>query len=97
MKKEEGMDNSFGVSSVTFSILGIVGVLANPFVGIICSIIGLFFGFAQKKRHKNKWSTWGIRLAIAGIIIELVFLIIVIIYAAQFADQLNALSGASYG
>ncbi len=98
MKREEMADNSFGVSSVIFSSMGLVNTLAIPLVGIVLSVVGLIFGMMQKKRHPTTWSRWGIWLGIAGIVLNIIAIIIVILFAAQIAQQLGASSlGAAYG
>lgn len=88
MKKEEtaqhfahSQDNSFGVASV---VLGIIAIVLASVIGIIFAVIGLIFGIKQSKIAKNKWSSWGIILAIIAIILS----IIVVIFNLWFAESL---------
>ncbi|MEK6899308.1 MAG: hypothetical protein AABW79_04405 [Nanoarchaeota archaeon] len=98
MKREEIVDNSFGISSVIFSILGILFSIVIPFVGLILAVLGLGFGLMQKKRTKNKWSKLGIILGVIGILLGLVFSVLTVIYAFKIAQESGALPfGVDYG
>lgn len=74
---EKKGDNSFGVASL---VLGIVSVVLSPTIifSSVLGIVGLIFGFIQRKDSKNKWSIWGIVLSIIGILVSLVILIAII-------------------
>lgn len=90
MAKEEtertSSNNSCGTASV---ILGILSILFTMNNGLILGIIGLIFGFQQKKKGKNKWSKAGIILNIIGIVLNILILL-AIIYIAKFRPDLLA-------
>ncbi len=67
MEKER--DNSFGVAAV---VLAILAVVFSPTIifGALLGILALIFGIIQRKRMKNRWSTWAIALGILAIIIS---------------------------
>ena len=92
----KGDDNSFGVASV---VLGITAISLS-FIVIPSSILGLIsliFGLMQRKNSKNKWSLWGISLAIAAIISSILF----VYYYSFIVNQLAQLQSSgqlpSYG
>ena len=90
MAKEETerqtSNNNCGIVSVILGILSIIFALNN---GIILGIIGLIFGFQQKKKGKNKWSKAGIILNIIGIILSILILL-AIIYIAKYRPDILA-------
>ncbi|MEK6818389.1 MAG: hypothetical protein AABY10_00475 [Nanoarchaeota archaeon] len=78
MKKEEvheHKDNSFGVSSVIFSVLSVL-LSTTPIQGIVLAILGLALARKQSKHLKNKWSKAGCILSIIGLILSIVFWIV---------------------
>lgn len=72
MKKEGNGDNSFGVSSVSLSIIGIIiSLLIIP--SVLLGIVGLVFGIIQLRKSNNSWAKWGIALSILSIIAGILF------------------------
>ena len=80
MVKEEikSSNNNFGVASFILGILSIV-LFFTIIPGIILGILGIVFGFIQRKKSKNNWAIWGIILSILGLV--LAFLLIWLIFS----------------
>ncbi len=76
MKKE---DNSFGITSVTIGIVGLVLLLSNSVASIILGIVGLVFAKKQNKIQSNEWARKGKILNIISIILGIIFTIVTII------------------
>lgn len=73
MSKEESQkDNSFGVASLVLGLISTVFLFFFP-LGLILGLVGLIFGFVQRRKHKNPWATWGIVLSIIGIVLGILF------------------------
>lgn len=64
-------DNSFGIASV---VLALVAILSSVIPAIILSFIALGFAVKQKKVYPTRWATWGITLAILGLVFALVLI-----------------------
>jgi uncharacterized membrane protein HdeD (DUF308 family) len=63
------VDNSAGVVSVVFGILGVLLIIPFGFPAVIFGIISLCFALRQKKVHANAWATAGLWLSILSIVL----------------------------
>jgi hypothetical protein len=75
MAKES--ENDFGIASLVFGVLSIIfSLIVVPAIPL--GIIGLVFGFVQRKKNKNPWANWGIALSIIGLIIAIIAAIFIV-------------------
>ena len=78
--KTQVKGNSFGASGFT---LGIMSILSLGYIGVIMSLVGLFFCYVQFRGKKTK-------LAKAGLIINVVGLVVSIIWIVYLAPMFSA-------
>jgi hypothetical protein len=83
MKKIENNGNGFGVASLVVSIFGFIFLLM-PYFGIVLSVLGIVFGYVQKRKFSNGVATAGLILGIIGTVINAIvlFVVLIILFAA---------------
>lgn len=76
----------FAVTSMVLGIVSVVFSLCLPFVSIITAIVGLVLGSLSLKRNLG-----GKNMAIAGIVLSIVFLALSVIFIATIGGILMSL------
>ncbi|MFH1326689.1 MAG: hypothetical protein ABIH59_01015 [archaeon] len=85
-KKEEKMrGGELGVVGFVFGILSIVFLASN---GIILAILGFIFSYIQQKKNPTKLGKLGKTLSIIGFILSVILIILLLVFASQFSEQL---------
>lgn len=80
-KTVEQTGTGFGIGSLIAGIIGIAGFLM-PYLAIVSSILAIVLGRVQNKRNPTGLATAGIILGIAGICINAIMLLLVIMFLA---------------
>ncbi len=89
MEKRSSLgDNSFGVTSVILGILSLVFSI-SMILSLILGVLALIFALVQRKKAPNKWSTWGIILAILGIALSILFIFSFVSVISTFKESIN--------
>lgn len=74
-----GASKTYGIIGFIASIIALIGLFFNVYVGLVFGVIGLIFSIIQRKRGKTGLSTAGFIISIIAVAIGLVLLVLTLI------------------
>ena len=88
-KKDEKKEHhrnpeALGIAGFTLGIMSIVMLLLSPSFGVITAIVGGILCLVQQKKVKTKTARTGLILNITGLVINILFWVLLIVYITPF-------------